>query len=1036
MRKFIKFLLKALGALIILLALAVGAFLAFSIPIPLTGLNETIDQQITKALGREVSLDGKIILVSGTTPALRVENISIANPADWPGDGKLAHLERFETAISLPELIDRQIEIDNVTIHGLALTLEENEAGTGNWENIGPPKETTPPENETEAKTGDDEKLKIQFTGLDFLSVSEIAVTHKAHGQEQKSLLNLNGLNGSALHHHAIRLAVTGTILDLPFDGSFSGGTLEHLLDGADEWPFEFDLSLENATLSVKGNMAAHNFSTPGALDFTLDIPDVQSLTPLTGPLPLKGGLSFSGQTLRKSFGHYQLPKLNGKIANAAVSGSVDIDMTAKPPKLAGSVDVDRIDLGAIGEVPDNDDKQNNEKEQAAPADDEENKEPAVAKTDPTPDATPPPTILPVTGEFTLNIKEIAGLPAEARDIKLNLDVNTNDATAEVGIVFADAPFNGQLDLTRNPDNGENAVNVDLTGKDADLTKLLLIFLGDDRLSGHFESAEIGVTGTGSSLKDAWDKRHVDIKIANAGMSYKTDDKDWKFSMESGSVLRQFGKPGEMLAKGTLSNAPYELRIPFHLPEGATFGKIESVTGKIADLQFEFRDETPKDAKPYSHLAFDLNGGNLAQLDAIYELDLPPLGPYSASGVVDVIGKNLSLQDLKVQVGESTLLADIELDKTAKPHALTATINAETIQLDDFAAAGWSLTGGNENATPPPAEEAPPNPETTDTTNAAAAASTLPKGMLSHEVLSSLNANVTLEVGEVISGPDHLGKANAKLTLKDARIDLNPLTLAIPGGKFDGSLVFHPKADNTLDWNLKIDAQRADYSVLIRRLDPDTKIAGIMNVDLDLAANDVPFGAPQLNVATGRLDFSVCPESLDAGILDLWATNIVLALLPKLDPDNESKLNCVVAKLHLDNGIIFPEALGLDTSTLRMVAEGGINLKENTIDLTLTPHPKDPQILSLETPVNITGNLNEPEINMGKLPVTSTIGRMAKNIVLFPVKAIAEERLPEDGSDICSCAANYAPNPEANGALIPGEEPNLPPGQAPPTENQ
>ncbi|MEM8955752.1 MAG: AsmA family protein [Verrucomicrobiota bacterium] len=1042
MKKFIKLLLSTLSFLVLLLALGAGAFLAFSIPIPLTGFNEAIDEQITKTLGREVSLDGKIILVSGTTPALRVENISIANPAHWPGDGNLAHLERFQTAISLRELIDRQIDIDNVTIHGLALNLEENKVGEGNWEDIGTPTQDTLPKKQapdTETKPGN-HKLNIQFTGLDFLSVSEIAVTHKVHGQTEKSLLQLNGLNGSALHNHAIRLAISGTILELPFDGSFSGGTLDELLAGADKWPFEFDLNLENASLSVKGNMAANNFSTPGALEFNLDIPDMQSLTPLTGPLPLQGGVSFSGKTLRTSFGHYQIPELNGKIADAAVSGSVEIDMTAKPPKLKGTVNVDRIDLGAIATDDDEKSKVNGE---TPPADTKDSKDRTLANTKstaPKPIASPPPTILPVTGSFTLNIKQIIGLPAQARDIKLNLDVNTDDASAEVGLIFANAPFTGQLDLKRNPENGENAIKVDLDGRNADLTKLLFIFLGDKRLSGSFESADIGVIGSGSSLKDAWDKRHIDIEIANAEMNYKTEAKDWYFFMKAGSVRRQFGKPGEILANGTLSDAPYELRIPFLLPKGATFGQIQSITGKIADLQFEVIDETPKDAKPYSQLAFDLNGGNLAELDTIYELDLPPLGPYSVSGVIDVIGQNLSLEDLKVQVGESLLLANIKLDKTIKPHTLNATINAETIQLDDFEAAGWSLTEGKESTKAPleETEKSTPVPETNtaNTTDGAAAASTLPKGLLSYEVLSLLNANITLDVGEVISGPDHLGKANAILTLKDARVDLNPLTLAIPGGKVDSSLVFQPKADDTLDWNLKIDAQRADYSVLLRRIDPDTKIAGIINIDLDLAANGVPFGAPQLNVATGRLDFSVCPESLDAGILDLWATNIVLALIPKLDPDNQSKLNCVVAKLHLDDGIIFPEALGLDTSTLRMVAEGGINLKENTIDLTLTPHPKNPQILSLETPVMITGSLHEPTIEMGALPVTSTIGRMAKNIVLFPVKAIADERLPEDGRDICSCAVNYAPNPEANGALIPGEEPNLPPGPTPASKQE
>ena len=708
-----------------------------------------------------------------------------------------------------------------------------------------------------------------------------------------------------------------------------------------------------------------------------------------------------------------------------------------RPPRLSGDIDVDKIDLGAVEEAMD------------VPGAAEPVPEPGGVSQDPSPDAddgvvaasagtsaadaspgesesepesesfATPRFVLPVAGEFALRIKEISGLPMTVRDLVLNLDVAEEAASADLSVECAEALFTGKLELERNAADRTVAMDVHLDGKEADFTRIIHFYMGDERLSGRFNRAVVDFKGTGSSLKDAWDRRHVDIQIAEASMSFLTDDKDWKFFLETGSIQREHGSPGEIHAKGTLSDAAYEIRMPFHIPEGASYGRIDGISGKIADVEFEMRDATAKDAdQPYSLLEFDLKGGRLDRLDAIYELDLPPLGPYSASGSVDFFGNVLKLQDLKLKVGESLLHADVQLDKTDKPHTLTATLNAETIQLDDFDAAGWSPTGGKEEgAGAEPAEPAPATPAGESIGETVL----VPRGLISHEVLSSINANIQLEVGEVLSGSDQLGKGEVKLTLEDARLQIEPLTLAIPGGRFQGSLFFHPKADKSLDWKVRLNAERADYSVVARRLDPDTKLAGVINLDLDVGANGVPFGAPQLNMASGRLAFSVCPENLDAGVLDLWATNIVVALLPTLDPDNKSKLNCVLGELHLKDGQIFPETLGLDTTTMRMSAEGGIDLREGTIDLKLTPYPKRPQLLSVEAPVSITGSLTEPTIEMGALPVARTIGRMAKNILLFPIKTIAGDKLPEDGSDICACLANYTPNPELEGELVPEE---------------
>ena len=56
--------------------------------------------------------------------------------------------------------------------------------------------------------------------------------------------------------------------------------------------------------------------------------------------------------------------------------------------------------------------------------------------------------------------------------------------------------------------------------------------------------------------------------------------------------------------------------------------------------------------------------------------------------------------------------------------------------------------------------------------------------------------------------------------------------------------------------------------------------------------------------ADGRVAFSIQPENIQAGVLDFWAVNLLTAVLPVLNPKNESMINCIVADLVMNDGIM------------------------------------------------------------------------------------------------------------------------------------
>ena len=161
--------------------------------------------------------------------------------------------------------------------------------------------------------------------------------------------------------------------------------------------------------------------------------------------------------------------------------------------------------------------------------------------------------------------------------------------------------------------------------------------------------------------------------------------------------------------------------------------------------------------------------------------------------------------------------------------------------------------------------------------------------LFSHAALSEFDGEFRLEVGEVLSGRDRLRQGRVTARLENSRLTLSQLVLGIPGGEFAGDGLFHPKADGNLDWHFDLSAQNFDVGVIARRTDPDTVFRGLANIDVNVEANGVPYGKPHLREATGSLEIDFCPENLDSGSMDIWVKNLVLLLLPRLDPEKTNR---------------------------------------------------------------------------------------------------------------------------------------------------
>jgi hypothetical protein len=222
--------------------------------------------------------------------------------------------------------------------------------------------------------------------------------------------------------------------------------------------------------------------------------------------------------------------------------------------------------------------------------------------------------------------------------------------------------------------------------------------------------------------------------------------------------------------------------------------------------------------------------------------------------------------------------------------------------------------------------------------------------------------------------------------------------LNIPGGSFFFAMSVKPgRAASEASVRALID--KFDFGVIARRADPETKMGGIISLDVDLKSSAKKLDE-LLAKGNGHFDFAGSPESLSAGIIDLWAVNLIAAIASKGD-ENGSKINCVIGRWSMKDGLLYPDAFLIDTSKIRICGKGEVDFKNQAIVLKVAPTPKRPEFFNLATPLEVRGKFTDFGVGIQPGGLFGTAIRFVTSPVHVPFRRLAGEGLPEDGGDVC-----------------------------------
>jgi uncharacterized protein involved in outer membrane biogenesis len=158
-------------------------------------------------------------------------------------------------------------------------------------------------------------------------------------------------------------------------------------------------------------------------------------------------------------------------------------------------------------------------------------------------------------------------------------------------------------------------------------------------------------------------------------------------------------------------------------------------------------------------------------------------------------------------------------------------------------------------------------------------------------------------------------------------------------------------------------------------------------------------GTAAAAIADGRIS-----NLLDA-VVSLNGGRAIPAFLTK---DHDIPIRCGGAAFDITNGQAKSTLMVLDTEQTRIDGQGTVDLKNEKFDITFSPKPKHPGILSLRTPLRVYGSFRHPDYALDKKMLALRAGGALALAAVSPIAMLLPLLETGPGKDT-DCAAVLAP---------------------------
>ena len=513
-----------------------------------------------------------------------------------------------------------------------------------------------------------------------------------------------------------------------------------------------------------------------------------------------------------------------------------------------------------------------------------------------------------------------------------------------------------------------------------------------------------GVDAAGRELNIKAELKGDDITqaIKNADIELWLEDGYWKghaltkdefreLTFSNAFLRASWNKPVELHLDGRLSDE--RLRIDLSLNElSEFFGDVDKLDidfkahAAASDIALEGVLDLPIQRKQFQ-LNISLQGSDLEKLNSILNSELPPFKNYRLAGEISANEKGYIVRADDATIGDTHFKTAIVIDTSAVKPFWIINLDSRQLQIRDFEFADEMITKHD--------------PQTIKISlQKASGVSAQKPGRRLLQIVDNpkMHFDLNVQVDRVLAGENVLGSSSFKLKLREDSLMLQDAELVVPGGKIESTASFTIQ-NNEVKGVLKLDIDKFESGIIARYLTQGSREGGLVSARIDLELGGKNF-ARLFDHATGKLDVAFWPGNINANIFNLWATNLFLVILPEIKK-KESRINCLVALMDLEDGIMKEDFFGIDTTKVWMHGNITVDFANEHVTLSLYPRSKTARFFSVQAPIRAEGNFDNIRLVTNPVDIAAAYVSFITSPLHVPARWVFGDKVPEDASTIC-----------------------------------
>ncbi|WP_242007456.1 AsmA family protein [Luteimonas cucumeris] len=351
-------------------------------------------------------------------------------------------------------------------------------------------------------------------------------------------------------------------------------------------------------------------------------------------------------------------------------------------------------------------------------------------------------------------------------------------------------------------------------------------------------------------------------------------------------------------------------------------------------------------------LRMTLSGQNLDDLFPLIGIALPPTPPYRFDGRLTRDSNTWRYDDFTGKVGNSDLGGSAHVTTGGARPMFKANLVSQRLDLDDLAGfIGAAPQSGRGEATNPELQALAAKQE--------ASSRLLPDTPYELRKLRAMDADVRLKARRINASSLPIDNMDAHLYLDNGLLRLEPLNFGVADGVIRSNIRMNAREEV-----IRTHADIGVRGLNLAKLMPEAQLAQETigrvggKIAVDMRGNSI---ARMLGTADGDVAVGMGRGQISKLLMKLAGLNLAGAIRTKLTGDKPIPIRCAFGDFVAKDGLLTTRALVFDTTDTIVLGSGTVNLRDETLDLTMNPRPKGRSLLSLRSPLYVGGTFKNPD---------------------------------------------------------------------------